>query len=351
MQPIKDGILEGDLRASFAKFSITHFLVASLTLNFALNELKRWHLNSRLISPASVSRAARQVRRNNGDQVFREATRHTGLVRLLRYAIPALIVAIASVIFIATFLNPFRLITTFPIDPGKVSLSGTKIIMELPKVNGYTTDSRPYTMTAHTAVQDLTTPDILELKEIDSRIEMKDGNHVMIKSINGVYNTKSDVLKLNDHIVLTSTSGYEGHLSEATIYMGKGNVVSESPVEIKLPNDGLLNANRMEIRQNGDVIVFGGSVEMTVNPDQLHSTSQEEPSPTVPIQVSVPLPTARPSVPVARNGSSTSRLSGPKAARPPADGQREPSFSDGAGLNQARPIAAVSQGQSDETPR
>jgi len=75
-------------------------------------------------------------------------------------------------------------------------------------------------------------------------------------------------LKLNDHITVNSSSGYEGHLSEATINVSSGNIVSESPVELKLPN-GLLNANRLEVIENGAVVLFGGGVEMTINPDQV----------------------------------------------------------------------------------
>jgi lipopolysaccharide export system protein LptC len=49
--------------------------------------------------------------------------------------------------------------------------------------------------------------------------------------------------------------------------VASGNIVSESPVEVKLPN-GVLNANRLEVKENGAVIKFSGGVEMTVNPEQ-----------------------------------------------------------------------------------
>jgi lipopolysaccharide export system protein LptC len=199
--------------------------------------------------------------------VFRAAARHSRLVGFLRFAIPAGIVAIVSILVVATFFNPFRLIAAFPIDPGKISLSGTKVIMELPRLNGFTTDSRPYELTARAAAQDLTKPDILELKDLNAQVELKDGQHVTITSPNGVYDTKGELLKLNDHITVNSTSGYEGHLSEATINVATGNIVSESPVKLKLPN-GLLNANRLEVMENGALILFSGDVEMTVNPDQ-----------------------------------------------------------------------------------
>jgi lipopolysaccharide export system protein LptC len=81
----------------------------------------------------------------------------------------------------------------------------------------------------------------------------------------GLYNMKTEILKLNDDIVLTSSTGYEGYLSEAVIDVRKGNVVSEKPVAVKLLN-GLLNAQRLEVVDNGDEIRFEGGVKMTLRP-------------------------------------------------------------------------------------
>jgi lipopolysaccharide export system protein LptC len=214
-------------------------------------------------------RLSRQIGRADGNHAFRSATRHSRFVRFLRFAIPAMILTIGVVIVAATFFNPFRLITAaFPIDPGKVSLSGTKIRMELPRLTGFTTDQRPYELTARAAAQDLTRLEVLELQEISAKIEMRDGQHVNLTAINGVYDTKAEVLKLNDHIAISSTSGYEGRLSEATIHTSSGHIVSESPVEVKLPN-GMLNANRLEVKENGAFIKFSGGVEMNLNPEQM----------------------------------------------------------------------------------
>jgi lipopolysaccharide export system protein LptC len=244
----------------------------------------------------------RQIGRADGNRVFRSAARHSRLVRFLRFAIPAVIVIIAAVILVATFFNPFRLITAFPIDPGKVSLSGTKIVMELPRVTGFTTDQRPYELTARAAVQDLTKLEILELNDLSAKVELRDGQHVDITSINGVYDTKAEVLRLNDHITINSTSGYEGRLSEATVHISSGNIVSESPVEVKLPS-GVLTANRLEVRENGAMIKFSGGVEMNLKPEQMRPAPQDAASaagpgeaasvPTTPVQTT-PAPQAVP---------------------------------------------------------
>ena len=208
-------------------------------------------------------------------------------MRFLRLAIPAGILVVGATIIVATFFNPFRLIAAFPIDPGKISLSGTKIVMELPRLHGFTSDSRPYELTARAAAQDLTKPEVLELKDINARVELKDGQQVTITSVNGVYDTKGEMLKLDNHILLNSSSGYEGRLSEATINVTSGHIVSESPVEVKLLN-GWLNANRLEVTDNGDVILFGGGVEMMLTPNQPQSAAQRPAPLSGATQASVP---------------------------------------------------------------
>jgi lipopolysaccharide transport protein LptA len=209
--------------------------------------------------------------------VFRAAARHSRFVRLLRFAIPVGIVAIVAILLASRFFNPSRLFPSFPIDPGKVSLSGTKVVMELPRVSGFSSDSQRYEVTARAATQDLTKPDILELRDVNAQVELKDGQHVTVTSPNGVYDTKGELLSLNDRVIVSSTSGYEAHLTEATVNTASGNIVSESPVEVKLPNNGLINANHLEVTEKGASILFAGGVVTTLNPDQMRPDPPDSP--------------------------------------------------------------------------
>jgi lipopolysaccharide export system protein LptA len=46
---------------------------------------------------------------------------------------------------------------------------------------------------------------------------------------------------------------------------------------VKLPNHGLVKANHLEVMENGASILFGGSVETTLNPDQTRPDPQDSP--------------------------------------------------------------------------
>lgn len=195
------------------------------------------------------------------DRLFRAALRHSRRVRFLRRAIPASIIILLLAIAGAAYFNPFRNLPKLPLDPGKLVLSGTKITMEAPRLAGFTRDDRPYEVTARAAAQDLANPTVLELKDIHARMQTQEKVTVEMQAAVGMYDTKADTLHLMNKILIMSSSGYKGRLSDAVVDVKAGKVVSESPVEIELPN-GSLNANRLEMADNGELIRFGGGVQM-----------------------------------------------------------------------------------------
>ena len=201
--------------------------------------------------------------RGDSELAFRSARRHSRAVRILRIAIPLAVVLGFTGIFLITYFNPLRMLAKLPIDVGNLVVSGTKITMEHPRLSGFTGDARAYELSADAAKQDLTKPDLIELRNIRAKVQMQDKSTVEVSATNGIYDSKGETLKLNQNIVLSSSTGYRGRLSEAMIDIRKGNVVSERPVEVELLQ-GTLNANRLEIADSGDLVRFGGGVNMTL---------------------------------------------------------------------------------------
>jgi lipopolysaccharide export system protein LptC len=201
--------------------------------------------------------------RGDSELAFRSARRHSRAVRILRVAIPLAVVLGFTGIFLITYFNPLRMLAKLPIDVGNLVVSGTKITMEHPRLSGFTGDARAYELSADAAKQDLTKPDLIELRNIRAKVQMQDKSTVEVSATAGIYDSKGETLKLDQNIVLSSSTGYRGRLSEAMIDIRKGNVVSERPVEVELLQ-GTLNANRLEIADSGDLVRFGGGVNMTL---------------------------------------------------------------------------------------
>jgi lipopolysaccharide export system protein LptC len=206
-------------------------------------------------------------RRSDIERLVRVARRHSRLVRVVRIALPAAIVVALTALVLVSYLDPLRMLEKLPSVSGKLAVQGSKITMELPKIAGFTRDSRSYEMTAETAVQDIAKPDVVDLKNLRATIELPGPNLVQISSGSGVYNTRSEQLVMRDQVTFATAHGYRGKLRDAAVDVKQGNIVSDQPVEITLP-DGLLKANRIEILQSGEVIRFDRGVVLTLDGDK-----------------------------------------------------------------------------------
>jgi lipopolysaccharide export system protein LptC len=206
------------------------------------------------------------ARFNDGGRRFRRAARHSRHVQMLRVGLPLGIVLGGFAAFVVmTWLDPLRALARLPVDLGGLVISGTKITMQQPRLVGFTKDNRSYTVNARAAAQDVTNPDVLELQDITGTMEMQDKSVLQVVARSGLYETKADKLTLQQNILITSAS-YEGRLTEAVIEIHKGNVVSDKPVELKMPQ-GTVTANRLRVVNSGEVIRFEGNVNMLLSLD------------------------------------------------------------------------------------
>ncbi len=208
-----------------------------------------------------MERAYWTMSRGSAERAFRAARRHSQWVRIMRIALPLAVVLALAVVTLMTYFNPLRMLAKLPIDVGNLVVSGTKITMEQPRLSAFTRDGRAYSVSAVAASQDVTKPDIVELHDIRAKMQLQDNGTIQLTAATGIYDTKAETLKLLQDILLTSSAGYECRLSEALIDTRKGNVVSQHPVEVKMLQ-GTLNANRLEVVDSGDLVRFGGGVDM-----------------------------------------------------------------------------------------
>lgn len=206
---------------------------------------------------------------SDNDRAFRGAARHSRRVRFLRLAIPIGLALALLGIAAASVFNPLRFVYKLPNDIGTLVVSGSKITMESPRLAGVTRDARGYEIQARAAAQDIKKPNLVELKEIRAKVDMQDKSTVEMTAVDGQYDTKAELLTLGQRIVLSSTTGYEGILSEATVDIKKGRIVSEKPVQVKMLQ-GTLNANRLEVLDTGALIRFDGGVNMMLTPEALN---------------------------------------------------------------------------------
>lgn len=213
---------------------------------------------------------------------FRETQRHSARVRWFKRAIVFGSLGIVGALIAVSVFNPLgNLPGGFAID--KATLSGTRITMDQPRMNGFRKDGRPYNVRARTGVQDVRNPGVIELNEVVARIEAGDNNIINVLAPEGVFDSGADKLKLKaptsaGYITIKSTSGFDIRLRSADMNVKSGQMVSEDPVAVRMTN-GTIDANRIEVRDNGRTISFTGNVRSVFKP-QDSEDSDGKPAPT-----------------------------------------------------------------------
>jgi lipopolysaccharide export system protein LptC len=238
---------------------------------------------------------------------FAVAARHSRMVRALRIAVPAAVILSMAAIVAVSIFNPFRmLLPKLPLDVGNLVVSGSKITMESPHLSGYTPDQRPYELWARTATQDLTDPDHVDLKKLRAKVLMEDQSTVTLDALNGLFDSKEQLLDLHKDIFLQTSTGYEARLTQAFVDIGKGTVTSDEHVDVKLLN-GTLTSDKLRITGGGEVVRFEGNVVM--NLDKLG----DDAAPSQPVNAAPPAPEpAAPAAPAAKTRSVSSKPANPK---------------------------------------
>ena len=112
-------------------------------------------------------------------RAFAAARRHSRLVRFLRVAAPVGVVVGVAALIVGAVFHPFRA-KIGELSIGEFSVDGAKITMDRPKLTGFRRDGRAYVVNAAKAIQDVTRPTVVELREVDGDLGMADNGSLRI---------------------------------------------------------------------------------------------------------------------------------------------------------------------------
>jgi lipopolysaccharide export system protein LptC len=202
---------------------------------------------------------------------FRAAGRHSARVRILRVGIVA--AASLSLVLLSVFavFNPFRHIKE-ALSAAGVGVEGTQITINAPKLSGFRDDGQPYNVTARAALQDITTPHIVQLLDIDAKLGMADHSTTRVTAAMAIYDSKLDNMKLSGAVRIVNPSGYDVRLKSANMNVKTGGFVSDGDVTV-LIDGGTVTAERMEIGDDGHHVAFDGNVRSHINPSDAGSAA------------------------------------------------------------------------------
>lgn len=201
------------------------------------------------------------------EMVYRNARRHSRLVKLLKFGLPLvgclIIVGIVGSLMLSGSSVP-------AIDISSVGVKDGKLMMANPKLDGQTKTKLPYNMKAARAIQDLSNTNIISLEEIDAKIALNSEVTAEINAESGVFDNSSNTLDINSPLNVKTSSGMVAKLKSAQVDLKAGNLKTQDPVDIDL-NGSHIAADSLTVTDQGKVLVFEKRVRVTISGGQLRS--------------------------------------------------------------------------------
>jgi lipopolysaccharide export system protein LptC len=213
-------------------------------------------------SPRTMARHISIAPPPDREQAFAKARRRSAWVRFLRLGIliggPG---AVAAMVGIAVF-NPFS-ITLGSLSFGALSVEGTKVVMDRPKLAGFRNDGHPYLLTAERALQDVKHPTVIELQKVDGEIGMAAGEATHLTADAGVYDSAGEHMDLSKNVRIKNDR-FNVLLQSASFDFKSGAYGSDERVEVHVGDGTTIFADRAAARNNGQELTFEGHVKTRI---------------------------------------------------------------------------------------
>lgn len=214
-------------------------------------------------SPPDTPRVAARAGARSAE-AFVRAERHSRRVGRLKFWLPTLS-ALAVAGFVAWSYLSVPGIEGVSVEGA--AISDGKLVMSNPKLDGYTKDKLPYSMSALRAVQDPANTALIRLEQIDAKLPMSPTSTAKVVAQSGVYDNDRNTLVIDSRLTVTTTDGMVANLHSARVDMESGLLTSSQPVEI-IVDGSRIAAESMKVSENGKVIAFESRVRVDYDPSR-----------------------------------------------------------------------------------
>ena len=224
--------------------------------------------------PASRPRPAARppaARTGRVEEAFRNARRHSGRVRALKVALPAV-----ALLMTVAFVGKSWLAAPegVSVDLGSMGIEGGRLVMADPRLDGVTGESgRAYRMTASRAIQDIGSAGRIDLEGIHARLPFDEEGWITVTAPTGVFDRDTNRLDIDSEMTVVTDAGIRAVLKSAVVDIGAGNLDTADPVDITLDGARIL-ADSMAVRDKGAVMIFENRVRMEIDAGRLRKTPE-----------------------------------------------------------------------------
>ncbi|MGE4313567.1 MAG: LPS export ABC transporter periplasmic protein LptC [Pseudobdellovibrionaceae bacterium] len=221
-------------------------------------------------------------------RLFASSQRRSKIVRLMRLGFPVLAVIL---LFAVLIFNDRRIDTEIRNIKEVVPKTMGKNELVNPRFESQDEKAQPYVITAERAFQADTNMDEIRLEKPTADMTMNDGTWVAIKSIDGLFDQKNQLLDLKGNVRMYHDSGYLMTTKAMLLDIRNKTADSDTPVTVKGPAADL-TAQGLSADGQSAILIFKGPAHLTLH--SISGTSEnktEKPEPPADFIRTTPTPT------------------------------------------------------------
>ncbi len=181
-------------------------------------------------------------------------------VTVLKFALPVLALVIVGILMTRLSGEPPQTIAALPKEekttPGQIELVEARY-------EGVDDENHPYTVTADKAVRAMHAPDTVLFENPMADITLQDQTWVAVKAKSGSFDRTLERVTMNDEVSVFHDSGYEMRLQNLDIDLKQKTAHTPRSVLAQGPM-GTITAHSMTVKNQGNLIVFGGPATLTI---------------------------------------------------------------------------------------
>lgn len=189
-----------------------------------------------------------------------EVHRYTKLIRSLKIILPLLALCIVAVLFTSNMFDN-KAIAPDTIQEDVTPVAGTNQLVN-PRFDSVDEKNQPYTITAESALQNLKSERI-DLTKPLADIVLNSGQWLAVQSDKGVFNQKTQKLRLDENVHLYHDAGYQFSLQTVDIDLKANTAVSDTQVNGHGPM-GTLDAKGLQANGETEQLVFIGPAKLVL---------------------------------------------------------------------------------------
>jgi LPS export ABC transporter protein LptC len=196
-------------------------------------------------------------------RAFRQARRHSALVKALRLAMPLTAAIVTGYYTLTLGIPAIWGKGRFKVED--VVLTADDMTMKNPTYFGLTKEGGRYEVRAKKAIVEFNKDAPIKLIDIDGDLMQANDVATKLKAKHGLLDNAKSELELYDGIEIDASNGLKARMARAMVYNKEHRVVSREPVDLTMPT-GRVQGASMTMRTDTREATFIGSVKAHLVP-------------------------------------------------------------------------------------